>query len=166
MSGYFGPATPDPSDAQHIMWRIRSDLRILRTHHGGLSSRDEDDYAHDLLAWVRAGYAATIEFAFIDIATATRRYAVRYGIRAEALPDTDAGGLRYVPLDGTSFRLVVHPSTPYQELPEPSQAAFLATLRRPWPFAIPIPDGQGEWHVDRSYGGKGMGASRNVFRSA
>lgn len=163
MSGYFESGRPYSSDAQHIIWRLRSDLRILRTHHGALSHDDEADYAHDLLAWVNAGYASAIEFAFVDVATGARRYAVRYDIRTGGLSDQDAGGLRYVPLDGMSFRLILHLNTSYGELHELVQSSFLATLRRPWPFALPIQDGQGSWQLDRSYSGNGLGAIRSVF---
>lgn len=154
------------TDVRHVLWRIASDLRVLRAQHGLISAEREQDVVYDLLLFIYRNYIDEIEFRFVDPSTATRKYAVRYGLTRgwSGDEDDDAGGLRYQDLTGTSFSVVISYSAIWKTLSAQAKAAFRQSLKRPWGPADDVRDGAGTWAADRTYGSGGLGAARSVFR--
>lgn len=155
------------TDVRHVIWRIETDLRVLRAQHGLISADREHDVVHDLQLFIYRNYIEQIEFRFVDTSTQGRRYAVRYSLtRAWSGDDDDeAGGLRYQDLSATSFGVIITYSSAWSALPEQAKAAFRQSLNRPWEPAADVRDGAGAWAADRTYGSGGLGAARSVFRS-
>lgn len=155
------------TDVKHVMWRICSDLRVLRVHHNMMTQEREEEFAEDLLLWIFRNYASTIEFSFYDAGSNTRRFAVKYAIdRAWGGDDQDSGGLRYADVTGTQFRVTVSTNDDYGRLSSADLEGFHRALKMPWPTqSVRLTDGQGFWTSDRSYGSNGLGVARSVFRS-
>lgn len=154
-------------DVKHVLWRLATDLRILRVQHGLITPERERDVVEDLLLFVYRNYIEQIEFLFVDLATNTRKYAVRYPLTRSWAgdQDDDAGGLRYRDLSGTSFSVVIRYSQTWNALSEQDRSAFRQQLKRPWGAAADVADGVGAWVTDKTYGSGGLGATRTVFRS-
>ena len=155
------------TDVRHVLWRILSDLRVLRAQHGLITAQFESDVAEDLLLFIYRNYVDQIEFRFVDSATNTRKYAVRYSLTRSwsGDQDADAGGLRYRDLTGTSFAVVISYSATWKALSAQTKAAFLQSLKGSWGSAADVRDGAGAWVTERTYGRGGLGATRSVFRS-
>jgi hypothetical protein len=154
------------TDVRHVLWRIESDLRVLRAQHGLITAQREQDVRDDLLLFIYRNYVDQIEFRFVDPTTnACRDGTVRYAIsRAWSGDDDDSGGLRYRDLSGTLFSVVVSYSTTWNELSENEKAAFRQSLKRPWGPAAEVSDRGGVWVTDKTYGSGGLGATRSVLR--
>lgn len=155
------------TDVRHVIWRIETDLRILRAQHGLITAEREQEIVHDLQLFIYRNYVEQIEFRFVDTTTQRRRYAVRYSLTRAWSGDEDdeAGGLRYQDLGGTSFGVMITYSSGWSALPSQAKAAFRQSLKRPWGPAADVQDGTGAWATDRTYGSGGLGAARSVFRS-
>jgi hypothetical protein len=155
------------TDVRHVLWRIASDLRVLRAHHGLITSEREQGVVDDLLLFIYRNYIDEIEFRFVDPVTNTRKYAVRYELTRSwsGAEDDDAGGLRYRDLTGTWFSVVISYSATWNALSAQARADFRQSLKRPWGVADDVRDGTGAWATDRYYGSGGLGASRSVFRA-
>jgi hypothetical protein len=153
-------------DVRHVMWRIDSDLRILRVQHNMTTQEREEGIMNDLVAFVYRSYIEQIEFRFVRPASNTAPYRVRYAVTRSwaGEDDDDSGGLRYCDLRGTSFMVVVSYSEAWTTLPPNEKAAFLQGLRLPWGPAADVADGPGYWTSDRTYGSGGLGVVRSVFR--
>jgi hypothetical protein len=156
------------TDVRHVLWRIASDLRVLRAQHGLISTQFETEIAEDLLLFIYRNYIDQIEFRFLDLETNTRKYAVRYMLTRSwsGDEDDDTGGLRYRDLTGTSFTVVISYSATWKALSAEAKATFRQSLKRTWGPAADVPDGAGAWVTDRTYGSGGLGATRSVFRSS
>ena len=154
-------------DVRHVLWRIATDLRVLRAQHGLISAELEQDIADDLLLFIYRNYIDQIEFRFVDSASKTRKYAVRYALTRSwsGEEDDDAGGLRYRDLTGTSFTVVISYSATWTALSQQAKTAFLQSLKGTWGPAEAVRDGVGAWATDRTFGSGGLGATRSVFRS-
>ena len=155
------------TDVRHVLWRIETDLRVLRAHHGLITAEYEQHVLADLLLFIYRSYVERIEFGFVDSVATTRKYAVRYALTRNwsGEDDDDAGGLRYQDLRGTLFKVLIWYSPTWKALPPRDKAAFLQTLKIGWGPVADIPDGAGSWAADRTYGSGGLGATRSVFRS-
>ncbi|MGQ0713722.1 MAG: HORMA-1 domain-containing protein [Gemmatimonadaceae bacterium] len=155
-------------DVRHVLWRIASDLRVLRAQHGLITAEREQDVLEDLLLFIYRNYIDQIEFRFVDDATnVCRDGSVRYAISRNwaGNEDDDSGGLRYRDLRGTSFSVVVWYSATWKALSESEKATFRKSLKRPWGPADDVRDGAGAWVTDKTYGSGGLGATRSVFRA-
>lgn len=154
-------------DVRHVLWRMESDLRVLRAQYGLINAEREQEIANDLLLFIYRNYIEQIEFRFVDPITNTRKYGVRYALMRNwsGDEDDDAGGLRYRDLAGTSFTVVISYSSTWNALSAQAKADFRQTLKRPWGPADDVRDGSGAWATDRTYGSGGLGATRSVFRS-
>src|SRR5687768_6269188 len=84
------------TDVRHVLWRIASDLRVLRVQHGIVTAQFENEAIEDLLLFIYRNYVDQVEFRFVDQITNARRYAVRYALSRSwsGEQDDDAGGLR------------------------------------------------------------------------
>ena len=156
------------TDARHVLWRIATDLRALRLHHGLITTAYEEEVTYDLLQFIYRGLVDEIEFRFVAVGSNTRTYAVRYAMTRDwsGDDDDDAGGLRYLDLTGTSFQLTVTYSSTWRALPADAQTVFRRGLKRSWGPVNDVHDGVGAWVTDRTYGSGGLGATRSVFRPA
>lgn len=154
------------TDVRHVIWRIETDLRVLRAQHGLITADREQDIIHDLQLLIYRNYIVQVEFRFVDTSTQRRRYAVRYSLTRAWSGDEDdeAGGLRYQNLTGTSFGVIITYSSGWSTLSGQAKAAFRQSLKRAWEPAADVPDGAGSWATDRTYGSGGLGATRSVFR--
>ena len=154
-------------DVRHVLWRITSDLRVLRAQHGLITAEYEQNVLEDLLLFIYRNYVDQIEFRFIDPATnACMDGSVRYAMSRnwEGDEDDDSGGLRYRNLQGASFNVVVWYSATWSALPDSEKAAFKQSLKLSWGPAN-VRDGAGRWVTDKTYGSGGLGATRSVFRA-
>jgi hypothetical protein len=155
------------TDVRHVIWRIETDLRVLRAQHGLITADREQDVVHDLQLFIYRNYVQQIEFRFVDTTTQRRRYAVRYSLTRAWSGDEDdeAGGLRYQDLSGTTFGVIITYSSAWSALPEQAKATFRQSLKRAWEPAADVVDAAGAWATDRAYGSGALGAARSVFRS-
>lgn len=152
-------------DVRHVMWRIISDLCVLRSHHRMIDQEREEGIAHDLTAFIYRNYIDEVEFRFVNDSTGTASYRVRYALnRGWSGDDNDSGGLRYCDLRGTSFSVVISYTEAWQNLSSDDKVAFRDGLKRPWGRAADVADGAGYWTTDRTYGSGSLGAERSVFR--
>jgi hypothetical protein len=154
-------------DVRHVMWRIASDLRVLRIQHGMIDQEREEGILNDLTAFIYRNYADQIEFQFVSNATGTAAYRVRYSLSRSwaGEEDDDSGGLRYRDLRGTTFSAVISFSDTWKQLSADEKASFKAGLQRSWGPAADVADGSGYWTTDRTYGSGALGAERSVFRA-
>ena len=154
------------TDVRHVLWRMTSDLRVLRAEHGMLTEAFEASIANDLTAFIYRDFINSVEFAFVAPTTNTAKFRVAYSlIRTwSGESDDDSGGLRYCDLTGTTFSVFVTYTATWTSLAEAEKQAFCETLKCSWGPATRAPHGTGRWTTDRSYGSGSLGAARSVFR--
>ncbi|MGH9891054.1 MAG: hypothetical protein ACREA0_03540 [bacterium] len=154
-------------DVRHVLWRIQSDLRVLRAYHGMITSEREGAIATDLTTCVYRGFVDQFEFLFVDRTLGTASHRVRYAFTRERVGSQDdaSGGLQYQNLTNAEFTVVVAYSTTWQALSPADKEAFSSTLLCAWGPAAAVSDGAGYWTSDRTYGSGGLGAARSVFRA-
>ncbi len=154
-------------DVRHVLWRIQSDLRVLRAYHGVITPEREAAISNDLVAFVYRNFIEQIEFLFVDRTLGKAAYRVRYVFTREwaGSQDDASGGIQYQNLVNAEFSVVVTYSTNWLALSAAEQAAFKATLQCVWGPADTVSDGAGYWTSDRTYGSGGLGAARSVFRA-
>ncbi len=155
------------TDVRHVLWRIASDLRVLRAQHAMLTAEREEQIREDLIAFIYRNFVDQIEFRFVHPATNTACYRVRYALTRSWSGDDDdgSGGLRFRDLRGTTFSVIISYTRLWINLSENDKIVFRKTLKRSWDRAEDVADGSGYWTTDRNYGSGGLGASRSVFRA-
>jgi hypothetical protein len=153
-------------DVRHVLWRIQSDLRVLRAYHGMISAEHEAAMSNDLIAYVYRNFVEEIEFRFIDRTLGTASYRLRYALTREwsGSQDDASGGLQYQNLAKADFAVIVTYSATWQALSPAEKGTFSSTLQCAWGPATAVSDGAGYWTSDRTYGSGGLGAARSVFR--
>lgn len=155
-------------DVRHVLWRIQTDLRVLRAQHAMITAELELAIAEDIAAFLYRNFIEQVEFRFVDRTAGTASWRTRYAFTREwtGSQDDDAGGLQYQNLQNTDFKVVVTYSASWYALPAAEKEAFRATgLKCAWGPAGAVRDGAGYWTSDRTYGSGGLGATRSVFRA-
>ncbi len=152
------------TDVRDVLWRIQSDLRILRAQHAMIEEAYETALSADLLQFVYRNFLTEIRFEFL------RAGVVQPGSVAYALTrqwqgsESDAsGGLRYRDLRGLTFSVATETTEVWRTMTAAQRAEFFGGLQLPWGYSGTRPTA-GIWTADRSYGSGALGAQRLVLR--
>ena len=153
-------------NVRDVMWQIQADLRTLRAIHQMITVADEEAFAGDLTMWVYRGYAAEIQFWFLE-ASGVPRYGTTYSLERQwaGQPGGEAGGLERVGLSGTTFSLRVIYSPTWLRLTNEERQTFYKSLQRTWTPAQRVQTYGGSWTTDRTYASGALAATRSVYRA-
>jgi hypothetical protein len=135
--------------------------------HQMITEAKEAEHAADLTQWVYRGYAQEIQFWFRD-ANGVPRYGTTYALNRQwsGQAGQDAGGLKYVDLQGTTFYLYVVYSPAWRALSVAEREAFYQTLAGQWASSPGVRTAGGTWSQDRVFASGALAATRNVYRAS
>jgi hypothetical protein len=151
-------------DVREVMWRIQSDLRILRAQHGMITDTREAELSEDLLQFVYQNFVEEIHFQFLrDGVVQPGSIAYALNRQWEGGESDSNGGLRYRDMRGLTFDISLTTTAGWQSLTPEQQMVFYQGLKTAWGPGGTRPVA-GVWTQDRIYGSGSLGATRLVLR--
>lgn len=155
------------TDAKHVNWKIRSDLRLLRVFFDMFNEQHEQQLTQDLYQWIYRGYASVIRFVFYEPGTEVVRLELAYKITRSGSVNRDdnAGDIPYMDLSDTTFTTLVSTTQAWRNLQPTQRRQFYQSLVFNWGSSnLNLVHASGSWQSDRAYSSNQLSASRSIYR--